>query len=414
MPELATHLTCTGCGACTDACPRSALAMAYDEEGFAFPKLDPSLCVECGLCMRTCPVVTPMKSTHPPELPVPFAAWSASPERRRAASSGGAFAELAEQTLACGGLVAGVRADGLDVCHDLAGTMEEVRHFQGSKYLQSETRGIYRRVLASLRRGQKVLFSGTPCQVAGMANLAEGQRGRENLITCEVACHGVPSIRFWRRYVEAAGPAFRTLISFRDKQDGWGNSYAVTLSEGVDGRKKVRSSYSEGDTFLRAYSASLILRKSCYDCPFCSLPRVADITLADFWGIQQFPEEKEKGISLVIANRPAGMSFLKSIPSLVLHPVPWSEALPANPRVYEGQSFLPWRKFLARRYLATALQRCSFATLDKLYTGRIPKWQVWWWPYKLVLRRCDAAVARRRRELQQQVAGPIMAQGVAP
>ena len=413
MPELATHLTCTGCGACTDVCPRSALAMVYDEEGFAFPKLDPSLCVQCDLCTRACPVVTPVTQVTAPALPVPFAGWSTSPEHRRAGSSGGVFTELAGQILAQGGLVAGVRTDGLAVCHDLAATAEEARRFQGSKYLQSETRGIYRRVLAQLKQGRKVLFSGTPCQVAGLANLAEGQRGRENLVTCEVLCLGVPSRRFWQRYVDAAGQDLDDVVGFRDKLDDQGSRYAVTLRARASGRT-LRSSYDRGDVFLRAFAAGLIMRNSCYDCPFAAVPRVADITLGDFWGLHRFPEEHAKGVSLVIANSPSGLALLRSTSSVVLHPVNWAEALPANPRVYEGQSHRARGLVVSRRHLASALQRCSFSTLDKLYTGRIPKWQVWWWPYKLALRRCDAAVERRRRELQQMMAGPLMEQGAAP
>lgn len=398
MPKLATHMTCTGCGACADSCPHMAIDMVLDPEGFAFPKVDASRCVECGRCTQICPVLFPVKVGTRAGWPVALAGWSTTPEVRQAGSSGGVFAELAARTVATGGWVAGARMDGLTVRHDLETTLENIRGFMGSKYLQSETHGIYRRVLVRLKRGDPVLFSGTPCQVAGMRKLASGQAGNENLITCEVACLGVPSRRFWQRYVEAAGADIGEAASFRDKQDGWLHSYAMTLRGKGSGARTVRRTYRDGDLFLRAYAGMLVMRNSCYDCPFAAWPRQADVTLADFWGMRRFPEEQERGVSLVVANTQAGIDLLQSIPSLVLHPATWEEALPANPRIYEGKSQLPWRGFWARRHLATALRLCSISLLDKLYTGRIPRWQFWWWPYKLLWRRCAAAASRRRRD----------------
>jgi coenzyme F420-reducing hydrogenase beta subunit len=244
MPELATQLTCTGCGACADVCPRSALAMTLDQEGFALPQVDAGRCVECGLCTKACPALDPKPAEPRAGFPQPFAAWSGTPEFRRAAASGGVFAEMAAQVVRSGGAVAGVRTEGVTVRHDLATTLEGVRAFQGSKYLQSETGDIYRRVLGRLKQGQRVLFSGTPCQVAGMIQRAEGQRGRENLVTCDVVCRGVPSRHFWQRYVDSAGSAM-SLVSFRDKQEGWRDGFAVTLREGGTGRL-VRSTYHTG------------------------------------------------------------------------------------------------------------------------------------------------------------------------
>lgn len=411
MPELATLLTCTGCAACVDACPRAALAMVEDAEGFAQPRLDATRCIECGLCTRACPVVSPGDPAPAPGLPAAYAAWTTDEDVRARSSSGGVFAALAAHVLAEGGAVAGAAADGLAVRHELATTLDEARRLQGSKYLQSETTGIYRRVLERLKTGQRVLFSGTPCQVDGLLNLAAHARGREHLLTCDVACRGVPSRRFWQRYVAGQGAGYDQLVGFRDKRDGWRHSHAITLRASCDGRT-ARGTYLAGDLFLRAYSSAyLIMRNSCYACPFARLARRADLTLADFWGLRRFPEEHARGVSLVVAHTETGRTLLESCPSLVRHPASWAEALPANPRLYEGQSDLPLRAAFGRRHLAAALRHASLPVLNKLYTGRVPRWQVWWWPYKLELRRRDAAAARRRAELRQALVGDRLTEG---
>jgi hypothetical protein len=316
------------------------------------------------------------------------------------------FAELAAATVAGGGQVAGARMDGLNVRHDLAETAQEALRFSGSKYLQSETEGIYRRVREQLNAGHPVLFSGTPCQVAGLLNMCVGKPGRDKLTTCEVVCHGVPSRRFWSRYVGETRKSPSAVLSFRDKLEGWLNSFAMTFEEAGSGTA-VRSSFREGDLFLRAFLKGLILRNSCYDCPFAALPRLSDITLADFWGLRRFPAEQADGVSLVIVNTNRGMDLLRATPGLTLHPVGLDEAVPANPRVVEGTSRLPWRSFVTRRYLETALRFCSLIVLDKLFTGRIPKWQFWWWPYKLAWRFRARSVALRSGVVRAKIVAPL-------
>lgn len=402
MMELASRLTCTGCGACVDACGRSALGMKLDDEGFAVPCIDRSRCVECGACRRACPVLSPAEKVSYPGLPSAWAGWSSRQEMRDRSSSGGVFGELAAQVIVQGGWVAGVRVDGVSVCHDLADTVDGVRAFVGSKYLQSEPRAIYKRVLALLREGRRVLFSGTPCQVAAMSNLAEQRGVRGALVTCDVACLGVPSRRLWQRYLDEARPGADQIVSFRDKQDGWLRSYAVTLSTKSSGRMS-RQTYEEGDLFLRAYAGGLVMRNSCYECRFAEWPRSSDLTLADFWGMRSFPGERQAGVSLVLSNSPRGVELLRSTPSLVRRSVDWAEALSSNPRLYEGRSQMARRAFGGRRYLAVALQHGSTAVLRKLYTGRIPRWQFWWWPYKGALRRCEARVARSGQALARLI-----------
>ena len=408
MPKLATSITCTGCAACADACPHDALAMVTNDEGFPCPRLTPATCVECGVCERACPVLAEKKTAPRPGFPAPFAGWSTTPAYRQGGASGGVFAELAAGVLASGGVVVGARIQGLAVKHDLVFSLDDMPVFQGSKYLQSETAGVYRRVLEQLQKGRKVLFSGTPCQVAGMVNVAGHRAGRENLITCDLVCMGVPSRYLWERYVRARGDGVQEVGSFRDKQEGWKNGFAITLRN-VDGGE-VRSTYHAGDFFWRATVGHLALRNSCYDCPFASLTRVSDVTLADFWGLSRFQEEQAGGVSLVIAHSPFGMALLQSLKSLVLHPATWEEALPANPRVYEGTSNLPYRRFPSRRFLAFALRRLPYETLNKLYTGRIPRWQVWWWPYKAALRGLTAAVKRGRKALFWSISASLRLQ----
>ncbi|NIA10443.1 MAG: F420H(2):quinone oxidoreductase [Nitrospiraceae bacterium] len=310
----------------------------------------------------------------------PFAAWSLNDEARLRSASGGGFAELAYHILREGGVVAGAITKGIDVFHTIIESPEELRHLQGSKYLQSNTVGIYRKTLEYLQNGRTVLFSGTPCQAAALLRFVSHTQYSGILYVCDLVCHGVPSRTLFKTYLQNQKKKVQEIISFRDKTVSWKNSFAMTVKY-ADG--KVRRREYPKDFFLRSFLFDLALRKSCYQCPFATLSRPVDISLGDFWGVKLWPEQHEKGVSLVIVHSEKGMDLLKKTEGLEFHSTTWEEALPLNPRIYDGRNMMG--RFPLRFFLAQALKYLPYPLLIKLYGNIIPKTHFWWWPYKFVL-----------------------------
>lgn len=310
MPKLIGHLKCTGCAACYVSCPQDAIQMRPDQEGFVFPLVDESRCVNCGLCERRCPVRTVGKRDA---TPMCYAAKSNNIRLVLESSSGGMFSELALPILRNGGVVFGAAYDDktLDVKHIAVQTVEDLSKLRGSKYVQSEVGLIYRQVKDVLIRGCSVLFSGTPCQIAGLkAYLGENY---DKLLTVEVICHGVPSPKLFdelKREMSKRHGALAT-ISFRDKSEGW-SSRAIT-GWYVSG-KKIREKGNLNDYF-KAFLSRLILRHSCEDCQFNDGKSGADVTLGDFWGAGCIKEwmNDDTGISAVILHTAKGVAAFEQL-----------------------------------------------------------------------------------------------------
>lgn len=379
MPNLPKISVCSGCLACIDSCPCNALSINISADGFFYPSCDSTICKECGLCERECPVLNISSFPRHDFKTQPFAAWSLNDETRLCSASGGGFAELAHQILREGGVVAGAMTKGTDVFHTIIESPEELRRLQGSKYLQSNTVGVYRKTLEYLQNDRTVLFSGTPCQVAAVLRFVSDKRYTGMLYTCDLICHGVPSRALFKIYLQNQKKKVQEIISFRDKTVSWKNSYAMTVKY-TDGEVR-RSEYSN-DFFLTSFGLGIALRKSCYQCPFATLSRAADISLGDFWGVKSWPEQHEKGVSLIIVHSEKGLDLLRRTKGLEEHPATWEEALPLNSRIYEGRNMM--RQFPSRIFLAQALKYLPYPMLAGFY-GKMPKAYLWWWPYKFVL-----------------------------
>ena len=316
MVKLASTNQCCGCHACASVCPRGAIAMERDREGFLYPVVKEDSCIGCLRCEKVCPILSEKKG-RAEELPKAYAMWNKNEAVRKESTSGGVFTAIAEWVLVRGGVVFGAALDGAcAVRHIAVEKKEELSLLRGSKYLQSTIGDAYRQARDYLAAGRIVLFSGTPCQIGGLR--AYLGREYENLICQDVVCHGVPSSAVWERVVgEYERESGKTVssVAFRSKVTGW-KKYSLVFTH-TDG--SVNTHLSGEDLFMKGFLRDLYLRPSCYRCAFKGYRREADLTLADFWGIEHIlPEiDDDGGTSLVLAHTARGEALLLSVDGAV-------------------------------------------------------------------------------------------------
>lgn len=302
--EICEKNKCSGCLLCESVCSKGAVEIKTDEAGFLYPSVNEEKCISCGLCRKKCPVnytnVIPHKKA--------YAAYTTDKEIRKSSSSGGVFATLATAVLKEGGAVFGAGYDSeLQVLHKSAETPEELLQLMGSKYVQSNTRGIFKKVAAKLEEGRMVLFCGTPCQCAALRNFV-GEK--ENLLIVDFLCHGVPSPVIWKKYLDENFNSPES-ASFRNKRRGW-----QEFSMEVKHRDGVYSGSMYNDPYLRMFQTnSIVLRMSCHDCSWKEIHHSSDITVADFWGLSKvFPDmNDDKGCSAVLLRSEKGINAFKAV-----------------------------------------------------------------------------------------------------
>ncbi|MCD8387769.1 MAG: Coenzyme F420 hydrogenase/dehydrogenase, beta subunit C-terminal domain [Bacteroidales bacterium] len=300
---------CCGCGACKSVCGTHAITMVEDGMGFKYPVVNPDKCTDCGLCLKKCDFIPEYSKIDNFEEPLAFGARHKDNEELMTSRSGGVFAALADKCIKDGGVVYGAGFKGhFRVCHKRATTVNETKEFKGSKYVQSDTEDIFDAVKADLKNGLKVLFSGTPCQVANVKAFV-GPKLRENLFLVDIICHGVPSPKFWKdylNYLEAKENRKVSNVNFRNKEKyGWTSHKESFKYEGC-----YTYTYTYTYTFYKHYT----FRDSCYECPFCNTHRPSDLTLGDFWGWEKTNPTfnlDDKGCSLILCNTPKGLKVFK-------------------------------------------------------------------------------------------------------
>lgn len=304
MIKITDKSLCCGCTACVTACPAQCIVLRRDREGFDYPVANPDRCIGCGKCEKICPVLNPRETVKPLEtLAVRNEAFL------DGSSSGGVFPSLAEKVLDDGGVVYGsVVNDDMTVGHLDAEDMSGVDRMRGSKYVQSDLYSVFEEIGDHLSDGRKVLFSGTPCQVAGLKSYL-GDRS-EGLCTVDCACHGVPSPGLWEKYVKALEKAEGNKIKhvmFRDKSRSWMHYDFVYDA----GNGEVRRPYMK-DPYMALFVQNMTLRPSCYSCPVRNGKSGSDLTLADMWSVgTAFPElNDDRGVSLVLLNSENGRKML--------------------------------------------------------------------------------------------------------
>lgn len=332
MIQLDRKEKCTGCHACAAKCPKQCIKMISDTEGFWYPQINEEECIDCGLCEKVCPVITPIKFADTFK-PVAYACYNTDEKTRLASSSGGVFTLMAETVLKQGGVVFGAGFDeGFNVCHQCVERVEELDKLRMSKYVQSKIGDTYKEAEAFLKSGRMVLFTGTPCQIGGLK--AYLGKPYDHLITQDIICHGVPSPMVWEAYLafrkKSDGGCAARRIAFRRKDFGW-KRYSVSISYGND--TEYRQDLTQ-DLFMKGFLKDLYLRPSCHACAFKSVKRHSDITLADFWGIENVAPEMfdDKGTSLVLVQSEKGKALFKNIEKkMICQGVDLDEALNYNP-----------------------------------------------------------------------------------
>ena len=310
VPKLCDSLTCTGCSACMNICPTSAISMQSDSEGFYRPKIDDKKCIKCLKCENTCPIITPLERNA--ESDKIFAAWHRYPSIRACSSSGGAFSALAQSVLKDGGCVVGAAFDDkLHLSHTIIKSLDNLYKLRASKYLQSEISDIFQQIKAYLAEGRRVLFCGTPCQVAG-AKSYFGHKCGDNLILVDFVCHGTPSPLFFKKYITWLSQKVGNIhdFLFRNKDKGWYDATRVVSTDSIP-KERLKGKL---DSYWTGFMNNLCLQEACYNCQFVGTRRNSDITIADFWGIGKTykfnaHEEIEKGISMIMCNTPKGLQL---------------------------------------------------------------------------------------------------------
>lgn len=315
MISINNKYDCCGCSACESICSRNAITMISDKEGFTYPQIDKKLCINCGLCNTVCPLQKRKQSILSSNYIDIFALRLKDENNLKNSSSGGAFFALAQYIIENRGYVVGAVYNGeMEVVHTIASTITEVSKMRGSKYSQSNIRGIYAKVKQLLREGNYVLFTGTPCQTDGLKSYL--RKDYEKLFTMDVVCHAVPSPLIFNEYVKFVNKKLnKSLVSIgmRDKErGGWSHrfSYRYVFSDG-----SVSIDNSQIHNWGKIYFSKLVDRPSCHKCMYSNYCRPSDITVADLWDDKcNRPDIYSKeGTSLFIINTEKGKALFDSI-----------------------------------------------------------------------------------------------------
>lgn len=311
MIDIKKKTQCSGCSACVEKCPKKCISLHADSEGFLYPEINTTECIDCGLCEKTCHILNP----YEPNIPIETLAVKNNNEETRAkSSSGGFFTAIAKRIINENCIVFGVKFDSgwmpvFSYTENIAG----LENFRGSKYVQARIEDSYSRCRDFLKQGRKVLFCGTPCQVSALYHFL-GKRYDNLLITIDFVCHGVPSPGIWSDYLRhITGNSLLSSIksvNFRDKSRSW---FFFQIS--IDASNLTINRLAWSDPYMRAFLSDYSLRPSCYDCQARSGRSTSDITMGDCWGIDEMAPDfsDDKGVSLLLINTPKGKDLINGL-----------------------------------------------------------------------------------------------------
>lgn len=387
-PSLPSPKKCCGCSACYAICPRKAIAMQPDDEGFLQPVIDHQLCINCGKCEDVCPV------EHTEKKRVPIATYAANAKNdtlRDGSSSGGVFTVLAIETIKNGGVVfgAGFEQKTWRIIHKAAQTIEQLEDLRGSKYVQSDTCDTYNEVRHLLVSGRRVLFSGCPCQVAAL-NRFLGEK-YDNLLTVDLICHGVPTPLAWRKYLETREKKNQGAITKATTRRfcKWREFTLSFEFSSPDGRRSRYSSDRWHDSFMHSFVSFWSLRASCFHCRFRNLKSGADITLGDYNNVADInPEmDDDRGSSVVVVSTPNGKHTIEKIRNrLILQESALSHVIKANKSIIKNHELPRARKRFLKKIPSCEdfdelVSECSQVRTTSLFM------HLAWWVKRLIVNR---------------------------
>ena len=308
---------CTGCRACEQICPKNAIKMIENKEGFFYPCIDENQCINCGLCKNVCHTCKDYKVNYNQKV---YGIKSKLENLSHKSTSAGLAYMLSEFFLINSGVVCGASyEDNLDVKHIIIEGEEELYKLRGSKYVISDTRETFSEIKTLLSSGRKVLYTGTACQIAGLKSFL--QKDYSNLYTVDIVCHGVPSLKVFKKYIMYLENKMRDKVveyDFRNKEKTkWGLGFCAKVKT-INSEKFLRADF---DPYYHNFLTGSLYRESCYQCKYANIDiRPADITIGDFWGIEKIQPDffNENGVSLCIINNDKGLELINFIEDKII------------------------------------------------------------------------------------------------
>lgn len=362
--KIENLVNCSGCHSCYSSCPKAAIQMVPNCEGFLYPVIEKSLCVECGICEKFCPVLNIVDYNQKKDTEA-FAIINNDENIRFESSSGGVFTAIAKKVIEQNGIVFGVKLDENQVAiHSFTENMEGLSEFRGSKYVQSDVGHAFIDCKKFLDDGKAVLFTGTPCQIEGLKRFLG--KDYENLLCMDIICHGVPSPKLWKDYVnfqEKKSASRIVKTAFRQKNDGW-KQFSLSFTFANDS-EYCASLYK--DPYLQLFLKDVCLRESCYQCSSKKINRISDITVADFWGIQnEIPEmDDDKGTSFVLVHTEKGKKIISELQNCKIKQVNSEVGIKYNPSFIKSVN-----RPRLRDSFYSDLEKMDFEKLVKKYTNQ--------------------------------------------
>lgn len=364
---------CCGCTACYNICPKSAITMEEDSEGFMVPVIDQAQCIDCGHCRKVCGFKQGI--TNKLDNQAVYAVKRKNSFRRMESQSGGAFSAVAESFLKQNNIVYGVSMDeSLNAVYTRISSHDELKKLKGSKYVQAIVGEIYADVEKDLKEKKTALFGGTPCHVDGLLYYLKAKKIDINsLYTYDLICHGVPSPKLFKDYIKLTEAEYQSKVvsfNFRDKMFGWhGHKTSMVL---MQSNKKIIS-----ENYVNLFYSHLELRSSCHKCLYTNINRISDITIADYWGIEKIhPEfDDNKGCSLMILNTEKGKALFDIIKSEIdCIATSVEQCMQPNlqqPTVCPGNRDIFWKEYYEKGFEYVAKKYCQYdISKDYIYSYR--------------------------------------------
>ncbi len=347
-----SHVACCGCGACINSCPKHCISLVPNPEGFYQANIDQNKCINCGKCKQSCVMMRNINN----KLPIAaFAAYSQNDLIQRTSTSGGVFSHLADVILKEQGVVVGVAFDDqMRVRHFAETSPNSVARMRGSKYVQSWSVDSYEEVRKALALGKKVLFSGTPCQVAALYTFLGGKP--EGLVTIDLICHGVASPGLFQAYLDYLEKKYRGKIinySFRSKEKA-NSIISYTSKITFEIRGKIKNIFIDGDEdpFAIRFVGNALQNESCYQCPYADEHRMGDITLGDYWGYDHTEQKNNAtSVSLVFASTEKGVDLLRRTNQLYLEDTTRGKYIKKNHHLSRPASRSADRNIIYQKYI---------------------------------------------------------------